>query len=359
MNAPFAPQTASSPVSVVAVDLSEGALCDRITAFVEGAQGSPFHLPAWLRAIARGTGQQACGLCAERAGRIVGWLPLTLVHSVLFGRALVSSGFAVDGGILAHEPGVAARLAEAASEFALRRACAEIELRGGPTPAGFQQVTGKHAGFVRDLAADDDAQLLAIPRKQRAEVRRSLKNALTVTIGTHETDRAAHYACYAASVHNLGTPVFPRNLFDAVLRAFDGRADILTVWEGEQPLASVLTLYHQGTAYPFWGGGVWRARATRANERMYYALMCHARAAHGCTRFDFGRSKTESGPYHYKKNWGFEPQPLVYSRWTAPGAEARDLDPTSDAFARKIALWKALPLPLASRLGPVIARGLA
>ena len=182
---------------------------------------------------------------------------------------------------------------------------------------------------------------------------------LHVTVGADEPDRAAHYACYAASVHNLGTPVFPRSLFDAVLDGFGERADILTVWDGDAPLASVLTLYHQGIAYPFWGGGVWRARATRANERMYYALMCHARGEKACTRFDFGRSKTGSGPWNYKKNWGFAPEPITYARWSAPGAAPRDVDPTSEAYSRKIDLWKKLPLPVANAIGPVIARGLA
>lgn len=359
MNAPFAPDRTDLATSIGLADLHEDGVARRISDFVAEQDGSPFHLPEWLVAIERGTGQQACGILAEREGRIAGWLPLTLVHSQLFGRALVSSGFAVDGGALASEPHVAQRLADAASEMALRHACAEVELRGGETPAGWEEITGKHAGFVGDLAEDDEAQLLAIPRKQRAEIRKGLKGGLSVTVGTREVDRAAHYACYAASVRNLGTPVFPRGLFDAVLRGFDDRADILTVWEGDDPLASVLTLYHRGTAYPFWGGGVWRARETRANERMYYALMCHARTEKGCTRFDFGRSKTASGPYHYKKNWGFEPQPLAYARWTAPGEKARDVDPTSAAYARKIALWKKLPLPLANRIGPAIARGLA
>ena len=358
MNAPFAPQNAEA-TEILRADLHDTARAASIATFVEEQGASPFHLPKWLQAIESGTGQQAQGLLAEQAGRIVGWLPLTLVHSPLFGRALVSSGFAVDGGVIATDPFVAQRLADGASELAVRQSCSEVELRGGDTPAGWQAISGKHSGFICELAPDEDAQLLAIPRKQRAEVRKSLNNPLTVTIGTGETDRAAHYACYAASVHNLGTPVFPRSLFGAVLRYFDERADILTVWEGDEPLSSVLTLYHHGTAYPFWGGGVWRARATRANERMYYELMCHARSAQGCTRFDFGRSKTGSGPHSYKKNWGFEPQPLVYSRWTAPGAEARNIDPASDAYASKIAMWKALPLSVANRFGPIIARGLA
>ena len=86
--------------------------------------------------------------------------------------------------------------------------------------------------------------------------------------------------------------------------------------------------------------------------------MLHARRR-GCTRFDFGRSKTGSGPWHYKKNWGFAPQPLAYASWTEDGGKARNVDPASDAYAARIALWKKLPLALANRLGPPIARGLA
>ena len=83
----------------------------------------------------------------------------------------------------------------------------------------------------------------------------------------------------------------------------------------------------------------------------------HARRR-GCSHFDFGRSKTDSGAYHFKRNWGFEPEPLSYGVWTAPGAEARDADPTSSKHAARIALWKRLPLPVANFIGPHIARGL-
>ena len=86
--------------------------------------------------------------------------------------------------------------------------------------------------------------------------------------------------------------------------------------------------------------------------------MLHARRR-GCDRFDFGRSKTGSGAYDFKRNWGFEPEPLGYATWTAPGAEPRDADPTSSKHSAKIDLWKRLPLPVANLIGPLIARGLA
>ncbi|MEW4447860.1 FemAB family XrtA/PEP-CTERM system-associated protein [Qipengyuania sp. JC766] len=353
MNAPFSPATTRIGVC----DFADAALTARIDAFVAEHDGSLFHLTDWSKAVEQGTRQEATGLFAERSGAIAGWLPLTLVHSPLFGRALVSSGFGVGGGPLAVSKGVAELLCREAERLALRQSCTDIELRGGDAPAYWHCWDDKHCGFETDLAVDDEAQLTAIPRKQRAEIRKGLKNDLTVETGRSEADRAAHYAVYAESVHNLGTPVFPRGLFDAMLDRF-ADADILTVRHEGRPVASVLSFYHGGAVMPYWGGGTTAARGLRANERMYYELMCHARRK-GMARFDFGRSKNGSGPWHYKKNWGFEPQPLRYAGWTAPGHARRDVDPTSAAYSAKIELWKKLPLGLANRIGPFIARGLA
>jgi FemAB-related protein (PEP-CTERM system-associated) len=333
----------------------------RIAAFLkQHPEASPFHRVEWLEAVAEGTGNQPLVLLSERSGEIAAYLPLSAVHSPLFGRLLASSGFAVGGGVLTSEGANPAGIFAAAEELAQRLSSPSIELRGGALPsrrAGWQVKDRSHCGFIAPLAADDEAQLLSIPRKQRAEVRKGLEQALAVTVGTAATDRAAHYAVYAESVRNLGTPVFPRALFDAVLDRFDSDADILTVWNEGKPVASVLSLYYRGAVMPYWGGGVWAARRLRANDRMYYELMLHARRR-GCTHFDFGRSKSASGAYDFKRNWGFEPEPLSYAIWTAPGSAARDADPTSAKHALQIAIWRKLPLALANRLGPLIARGL-
>ena len=353
MNAPVRAGTA-----VRALDFRDAGEVRRIEGFVAGHGGTLFHAPAWLKAVEAGTGQRAAGLVAERLGTLTGWLPLTEVRSALFGKALVSSGFGVGGGILATGEDAAQALAAAAQAHAKGGGFSGIELRGGAIPAGWDSWSDRHCGFERALAADDEAELLAIPRKARAEVRKGLGFGHRVTVGRGQGDLAAHYACYGASVRNLGTPVFPRSLFRAMLEAFPDTSDILTVWQGEMPLASVLRFYHGGAVLPFWGGGVFEARAARANEVMYYELMLHARRK-GMQRFDFGRSKTGSGPFAFKKNCGFDPQPLTYAAWTAPGAPARNIDPTDASYSRKIALWKKLPLPLANTLGPWIARGLA
>ena len=66
----------------------------------------------------------------------------------------------------------------------------------------------------------------------------------------------------------------------------------------------------------------------------------------------------EADPTFIKRLGNIEKR-YSYATWTAPGAPIRDVDPTSAAYARKIAVWKKLPLWLANRLGPLIARDLA
>ena len=331
-------------------DVSAVADQGAIDAFLDRHHAAtPFHTRRWIEAVARGCGQTAHMLVA--GDPITGLVPLNTIHSPLFGRALVSSGFAVGGGILADDDTTGAALADAAWALAARLSCTTAELRGGYLPDRWAHDTDTYCGFIRDLATDDDAELLAIPRKQRAEVRRALGNGLTIDMG----DRTAHYAVYSESVRNLGTPVFPPALFTAVLDAFGDDADVLTVRKDGAPLSSVISLYHRGTVMPYWGGGTTAARTWRANDLMYFALMRHARAR-GCTRFDFGRSKAGTGAAAFKHNWGFDAHPLAYAMRSS--GKPRTINPLDPQYSAKVDLWRKLPLRVANILGPVISRGL-
>jgi FemAB-related protein (PEP-CTERM system-associated) len=346
---------AFSPVAGLGVrsaDLEDPDERQRIHAFIASHPGAQlFHRPEWNLAVEKGCRQRSHYLVAEKEdGDIAGLLPLTEMRSPFFGSALVSAGFGVGGGIIG---GAGDLLADSAWTLAQRLGCSSVELRGGQVPAGWQRKEGVYANFERELPKDDEAILKAIPRKQRAEVRRAQTFGLEVGVGSAPADLDAHYQVYSESVRNLGTPVFPRSLFAAMIESFDSDADILTIRRAGEPVASVLSLYHRDTVYPYWGGGTWEARNLRANELLYFELMRHA-AARGCSRFDFGRSKVGTGAYSYKKNWGFEPEPLIY----AVKGEARETNPLSPKYRLQVALWQKLPLWLANRLGPPIARGL-
>src|SRR5713101_7589630 len=118
-------------------------------------------------------------------------------------------------------------------------------------------------------------------------------------------------------------------------------------------VASVLSFYFRDEVLPFYGGGMRSARALAANDFMYWEVMRRA-CEQGYRFFDFGRSKVGTGSYAFKRNWGFEPTPLTYQFRLAAGRSLPDLNPLNP----KLAIWKKLPLAVATRLGPLIVRGI-
>ena len=261
MNAPFRPVRQQ----VRLADLGDPNERARIEGFVAAhAEGTPFHRPAWLEAVAEGTGNKAMAIVAEREGELVGYLPLNAIHSPIFGRMLASTGFAVGGGALLTEGADAQGLFAAAEELATRRSTPEIELRGGPLPEdreGWRIRRDSHCGFVQPLAADEEAQLLAIPRKQRAEVRKGLKLGL---VGEIDATVDRFYDLYAESVRNLGTPVFGKRYFQALKDVFGEACEILVVMHGRQPVSALMSFYFRDQVLPYYAGGGMAARGTSA-----------------------------------------------------------------------------------------------
>ncbi|HEY0131382.1 MAG TPA: FemAB family XrtA/PEP-CTERM system-associated protein, partial [Allosphingosinicella sp.] len=298
--------------AVRAADLSDAAERGRIDAYVaEHPESVLFHRPQWSQAVERGCGQRSHYLVAERPGGVlVGCLPLTDVRSALFGRALVSTGFGTGGGVLADDAPAAGALLGAAGELADRIGCATLELRGGEFPGDYAVRDDVYVGFAMDLPQGEAAIFKSIKRRHRG-VRRARERGLGVRVGAAPRDRSDFFLVYGESMRNLGSPVFPPRLFEAMLDLFGEDADILTISEGDSPVASVLNFYFKGIVHPYWGGGTTAARDCFASELMYFEVMCHA-ARRGCTRFDFGRSKVGTGNYSFKMNWGMDPEPLRY-----------------------------------------------
>lgn len=354
MNAPFV----NRAPAVRAADLADARECRRLDQWVRSRpEAEPFHRPQWSRAAEAGCGQKSHFLVAESGGRIAGCLPLTHIRSFLFGHALVSAGFATGGGILADDAAAAAALADAAWALSRSLGCNSVELRGGRLPHGWRRREGVYAAFATPAQADGEALLQAIPRRQRAEIRKALAQGLEISAGNDRAFVEAFRRVYSESVRNLGTPVFPAALFRAMAEEFGPDCDILLVSKDGRPLSAFLNFYLAGTAYSYWGGGTAEARRLRANDLIYYAFIRHA-AGRGCARVDFGRSKIGTGAYDRKRIWGFEERPLAYGVRTAEGIEPREINPLNPKYQRRVALWRKLPLPLAERLGPLIARGL-
>ena len=240
--------------------------------------------------------------------------------------------------------------------LAAERGVDHLELRNErPVRDDWLRKDGLYVTFKKAISEDHDANLGAIPRKQRAMVRKGIKAGL---VGELDTGIDNLYRAYSESVRNLGTPVFPKAHFRAIRAEFGDDVDVVTVRHEGHVVASVMNYYFRDQVLPFYGGGISAARNLAANDFMYWEVMRRA-VERGCRVFDFGRSKIDTGSYRFKKHWGFEPEPLSYEYHLVRAKEMPDLNPNNPKYRLFINAWKRLPVGVSRAIGPWLARGLA
>lgn len=314
-----------------------------------------FHLSGWQSVLQKSFGYRPCHYYIERNGQICGILPLHHIKSRLFGNRLTSTPFCVAGSPVSESAEIDDMLDRRAISLLDELGADYIEYRDPNRERdGWVKQSDLYAGFLGEMEADADRQLKRIPRKQRAVLRKAMSaEALTWSLDESTADL---YALYALSVRNLGTPVFPKRYFQNLKQEFGAACEILTVRHQGRPVSSVLSFYFRDRVMPYYTGSLPAARTLGSNDLMYWQVMRRA-AERGCKFFDFGRSKIGTGPYHFKRNWGFEPRPITHQYYLRDGHELPRVNPTNPKYRALVALWRRLPLSVANALGPVIVRG--
>ena len=326
---------------------------ERWDAFVESAaDGTFFHLAGWQDVLERAFGHRTYFLLAEEDGAVCGVLPLARVKSWLFGDALSSLPFCVYGGPVARDATARNALVSRACEIADELGVDHLEFRSREPCRPDWPAKDLYVTFRRAISDSDDDNMKAIPRKQRAMVRKGIKAGLT---SVRDDDVASLYQCYSESVRNLGTPVFSARYLEILAEVFGERVEITRVLNGDVAAAAVLSFRFRDEILPYYGGGGVHARGLAANDFLYWEVMRRA-AAEGIKVFDYGRSKRDTGSYRFKKHWGFEPEPLHYEYYLVRSKAMPNLSPTNPKYRLFIAVWKRLPLFLSRMLGPRLAR---
>ena len=313
-----------------------------------------FHRAGWKRVIENAFGHRTHFLLAERGGDIVGVLPLAEINSRVFGHNLGSLPFCAYGGILADHDAAYRALDEAAQALAQKLKVGSLEYRNQVARHAHWPTKDLYVTFKKAIDPEIEANMNAIPRKQRAMVRKGIKAGL---VGEIDTDTKRFFQAYSASVHRLGTPVFSRKFFRLLKDEFGDDCEVLTIVLNGQVISSVMSFYFRDEVLPYYGGGVSAARAVAGNDFMYWDLMRRA-CERGLKVFDFGRSKRGTGSFDFKKNWGFEPTPLYYEYCLVADKEVPEINPLNPKYRLFIQAWKKMPLALANVIGPHIVKNL-
>ncbi len=347
---------AEAAAAPVVVRPFEPADAPRWEAFVAGcAEATFFHRPGWRSILEDVFRHRTHYLQAERAGELVGILPLAEVKSRLFGHALVSLPFCVYGGPAATDHAAERALVDAASTLArsLRVDHHELRNRFAKCPEWPRQ--DLYVTFRRPIAEDDEVNMLAVPRKQRAMIRKGIRNGLRAEFDD-SVDR--FFALYADNMHRHGTPPFAKAYFARLREVFGDDCEVLVVTTAEgRPVSGVLGFRFRDEVLPYYAGDTEEARELAANDFKYWEVMRRARER-GARVFDYGRSKRGTGSFDFKTNWGFDPTPLAYEFQLIGRREIPENNPLNPKYRALIATWRRLPLGVANALGPHIVRHL-
>src|SRR5271166_5297329 len=161
-----------------------------------------FHRAAWPGLIASIFGHRDRSVLATQDGAVVGILPLVEMRTRLFGHSIVSLPFCVYGGPVAATVEAGRTLVAYAADALTASGAAALELRGlEPPPEDWLDAPeswpareGLYATFRKPIAGDHEANLKAIPRKQRAMVRKGIERRLSSKVGRDATSLHRIYA---------------------------------------------------------------------------------------------------------------------------------------------------------------------
>ncbi|HKB12960.1 MAG TPA: FemAB family XrtA/PEP-CTERM system-associated protein [Vicinamibacterales bacterium] len=315
-----------------------------------------YHLWKWREIFERVFGHETVYLAAIEHGSVVGVLPLVIFESRIFGRFAVSLPFVNYGGVLAQDGASADALLQRATEIAADRKLAHVELRHVARQFPDLQARTHKVGMLLKLERDGAQAWERLDRKVRNQVRKAEKSQMTARVGGVEL-LDNFYGVFARNMRDLGTPVYSRRFFAAVLAAFPETARVFLVDTGDVTVAGAITLSFGDTVENPWASSLREYRSLSPNTLLYWRMIEHAVAA-GHTTFDFGRSTPNEGTYNFKAQWGAQPVPLHWEYALQGGRELPNLSPSNPKFRTAIAVWTRLPLAVTTRLGPHIVRSI-
>ncbi len=315
--------------------------------------GSPFHLLAWKQSIEQTFGFRPMYLVA-RNEVVQGVLPLFLVENFLVGKALISSPFAVYGGILAETAEAQAALRDQVRRLGESLAVDYVELRNAHAEqcVGFAGVS-RYVTFTQPVGPGEESLLEALPKKTRNMVRKALKNPFVTRRGPDSFQ--AFESLYARNLRRLGTPSFPRRHFAALLENFGERIDIREVLLDGQVVAASMNFFFRDQMHTYYAASDSRYNAQAPNTYMYFDHLRWAGQS-GYRTFDFGRCKRGTGTFEFKRHWGGEMRELPYEVLLVKRKDLPNFSPLNPRFQTAIKVWQNLPLPLTRLLGPRLIR---
>jgi predicted N-acyltransferase len=194
-----------------------------------------------------------------------------------------------------------------------------------------------------------------MPKKARAEARKARdKHGLGLVEGIWYLEDL--YQFFHLDKRALGSPGFPYALFHGLRKEFGEAVRVHLVHAGRQPLMAIMSFVWRDTLMAYYAGAAPGANRDYSVSNYAYMALQEWAVARGLKRFDFGRSRKDSGAFDFKRHQGFEPVDLQYRYHLVRDRRPPSLTPSNPRMRLPREIWSRLPLGVTRRLSNLLAK---
>lgn len=197
-----------------------------------------------------------------------------------------------------------------------------------------------YINYIVNLDAPIDALWQRVNKNLRQKIRATLRKGIELRDDNSPAGIERLYRLLQFSYGRARVPLLGREMFQAVLDCLPtGSVRIRTAFDGEKPVASIISLLHGGRIYS-WYGGTLRLAGLSPFACLVWDDICWGEQ-HGYTTYDFGGAgwpHEDYGPRKFKASFGGAE--VRYGRYLLTYSKLRlRLAELAYGFSRRLGAW--------------------
>lgn len=315
-----------------------------------------FHSSNWADVLSKSYNYKPFYLSISEGEKIISFLPLLEVHSVLTGKRGVCLPFTDMCEPIAQNAQHFQQLFDEAVTLGRERNWKYLEIRGGEKYLSVERPSQSFWGHILDLRCGHQQLFSNLRDSTRRNIKKAQKEKVDVTISTSLQSMKDFYRLNTMTRREHGLPpqpyIFFQHLYDYAIAKDMGF--IATASLKDRAIAANVYLYFGREVIYKYGASDKAYQNLRANNLIMWEAIkwCCDRQFES---FSFGRTEQENeGLMHFKAGWGVKPYQIYYYRYDLQNNAFISGSSDIDSLFKKV--FSKLPIPVLEILGRILYR---
>ncbi|HSP86575.1 MAG TPA: GNAT family N-acetyltransferase, partial [Ignavibacteriaceae bacterium] len=195
-----------------------------------------------------------------------------------------------------------------------------------------------------------------ITKKARQNIRKAQSSNITVVTGNEYLDD--FYELMANNMKLLGTPVHSKSFYQAIIKKFNGDAELFIAKQSGKTISVALTIKFGKYIFGYSNAAHPDYLSYKPNFLIYWEIIKSA-VNSSYELFDLGRSLNNSGTFTFKQNFGAYPVQLYYDYYLNKINTIPAINQDNNKLKLATNIWSHLPLGITKMVGPHLIKYVA